>query len=512
MLIDFFSRLRVVYFFILLIFVSLVSIALLILVPGSTAAVTVSLLTHGFLVLLLSWFLLRIVRPVRAGFDRLITLIEKFDRQQKPERSAKWGVDLGSHPGILDEAIKLIEKQYEFFLAHSSQLENFTDALERQNRKINESRQRYRRTLDALADGIYLVDDSFTIRAINRAEAAYFGATPRDLVGKHCYQVFRKQQVPCPDCLPRECMVDGKSHSRLRVRKRRAGREYVNIHCYPIFHEGETGCREVVVYIQDTSSLTEMEDRVIRTEKMASIGQMAAGIAHDLNNFLAGIYGVVQLLQMHCEAAPEPREKEIRLLGRLQDQVEALNLMAGNLMVFSHPERKEMFPLSLVQIIEDALTFSRYELEREQVRVIKEFAWNLPMVKCEKGQIQQVLLNLLLNAAQAIRERKQELGGELAGRIVIAVNREDEEHLFFSVTDNGVGIGQDSREYIFDPFYSTKKVDAERGATGLGLFTARTIVEQHQGRIEFTSTPGQGSCFKVILPLRPDENSCDSVP
>jgi len=253
LLIDFFSRLRVVYFFILLIFVSLVSIALLILVPGSTAAVTVSLLTHGFLVLLLSWFLLRIVRPVRAGFDRLITLIEKFDRQQKPERSAKWGVDLGSHPGILDEAIKLIEKQYEFFLAHSSQLENFTDALERQNRKINESRQRYRRTLDALADGIYLVDDSFTIRAINRAEAAYFGATPRDLVGKHCYQVFRKQQVPCPDCLPRECMVDGKSHSRLRVRKRRAGREYVNIHCYPIFHEGETGCREVVVYIQDTS-------------------------------------------------------------------------------------------------------------------------------------------------------------------------------------------------------------------------------------------------------------------
>jgi len=144
-----------------------------------------------------------------------------------------------------------------------------------------------------------------------------------------------------------------------------------------------------------------------------------------VNNFLAGIYGVVQLLQMHCEAAPEPREKEIRLLGRLQDQVEALNLMAGNLMVFSHPERKEMFPLSLVQIIEDALTFSRYELEREQVRVIKEFAWNLPMVKCEKGQIQQVLLNLLLNAAQAIRERKQELGGELAGRIVIAVNREE---------------------------------------------------------------------------------------
>ncbi|MCD6430801.1 MAG: PAS domain-containing protein [Deltaproteobacteria bacterium] len=501
---NLFSRLRVTFFIKLLIALNVVAVLGLLLFPASVSSSGLSLALHIFMAVALLWFLMKVVWPVRANLDKLVFLIGKHKLDGKGENRQISEILMGSYHGILDDTIKLLEDQYEELFSRSRQQENFSRVLEKKNRKINESRLRYRRTLDALEDGLYLVDDNYIIKSINRAEAAYYEATPKELVGKYCYQVFRHRESPCPDCQPRECMADGQSRNRLRVERRRAGREYVNLFCYPIFHGGESQSHEAVIYLQDASSLVMMEDQVIRTEKMASIGQMAAGIAHDLNNYLAAIYGVVQLLQMRFEAVSEGREKELSLLCRLKEQVEALNLMAGNLMVFSHPERKEMFPLSLNQVIEDALSFSRYELEREQVSVVRDFQEGLVSVRMEKGQIQQVLLNLMLNAAQAIRERKGllEVADDYNGRVVVSTGQEGENQVYFSVSDNGAGISPECQKHLFDPFFSTKEVNVEGGATGLGLFTAQTIVAQHHGAISFSSETAKGSCFKVVLPLR----------
>ena len=510
MFIDIFSRLKVTFFIKLMIAFNVVAILGLLIFPGSAFSFGLSLIVHTFLALALSWFIVKVIWPIRANLDKLVFFVEKHKSDGQGENRLRTEVVMGDYQETLDSVIKLLENQYEELLSRSRQLENFSRVLEKQNRKINESRQRYRRTLDALDNGLYLVDDNYVIQSINRAEAAYFGATPKELVGKLCYQVFRHRQSPCSDCMPRECMADGQNRNHLRVERRRVGREYVNLFCYPIFYEGESKSHEVVIYIQDTSPLVMMEDHIVRTEKMASIGQMAAGIAHDLNNYLAAIYGIVQLLQMRFEASSEGREKDLKLLGRLKEQVEALNLMAGNLMVFSHPERKEMFPLSLNQVIEDALSFSRYELEREQVSVVRDFEEGLLSIRMEKGQIQQVVLNLMLNAAQAIRERKDQLDDGFIGRVAVTTGQEDENHIFFSISDNGVGISPECQKYLFDPFFSTKEVKVEGGATGLGLFTAQTIVARHQGAISFSSEIAKGSCFKVVLPLRHEQDFCVS--
>jgi two-component system NtrC family sensor kinase len=509
LLIDVLSRFKVTFFLKLMIASSIVAVVGLLIFSGSVFSFGFSLAVHTLLAVALFWFMVKIVWPIRAGLDKIVLFVEKHKVSSDEEVSHRSEIVMGSYRGVLDNVVNLMENQYEDLISHSRQLENFSQVLEKQNRKINESRQRYRRTLDALENGLFLVDDNYVIQSINRSEAAYYQAQPKELVGKKCYQIFRQRTTPCSDCMPRECMADGQSRSRLRVERRRFGREYVNIYCYPIFHEGEES-HEVVIYIQDTSPLVMMEEQVIRTEKMASIGQMAAGIAHDLNNYLAAIYGVVQLLQMRFEAAPAGCEKDLKLLGRLREQVEALNLMAGNLMVFSHPERKELFPLSLNQVIDDALSFSRYELEREQVGVNKKFAESLPSGRMEKGQIQQVVLNLMLNAAQAIRERKNKLEDGFIGQVTVTTGLEDEKHIFFSVSDNGAGITSECQEHLFDPFFSTKEVKVEGGATGLGLFTAQTIVEQHQGSISFSSEIGKGSSFKVVLPLRQDDDFCIS--
>jgi len=511
--IDLLLRFKTSSFLKFLVILSGSAILLLLLAPGSVYVAGFSVAVHLFLVIALSWFIFKVVWPVRGKLDELIRVVEKHQSEKKsvtqlqPEIEIA-GMAMGSYKGVLTHTLMLLEDQYDSLTSHARQLENFSRVLEKQNSKISESRQRYRAILDALGDGLYLIDDSYVIQTVNRAEAAFSNMTPKDVVGHHCYEVFRHRKTPCSDCMPRECMNDGQVHTRLRVEKRRIGRECVNIFCYPIFHNGEKESREVVVYIQDTSKLAMMEDQVVKTEKMASIGQMAAGIAHDLNNFLAGIYGVVQLLQMRFEASPEDRAKDLTLIGRLREQVEALNLMAGNLMVFSHPERKEMFPLLLNQVIEAALSFSHYELERDQVVLECKFMDDLPLAHMEKGQIQQVILNLLLNGTQAIRERRAANADVAEGRIVVATGIENENSIYFSVSDNGTGINSECQEHLFDPFFSTKEVNVDGGATGLGLFTARTIIVQHQGSISFSSTPGQGSCFKVVLPLKQGAESC----
>ncbi len=503
MFIDSILRLRATFFIRLLILVNLCAVVVLLLLPESVYAVGISVAIHMFSAITLHWFMTRVVWPVRGGLNKLVTVVEKHSLEDVPEIISQPELDMGNYEKIISQTTDLLERQYRKLISHARQLENFSKVLERQNLKVNESRQRYRTALDALENGLYLIDDSFTIRTVNQAEAAYCGTIPKEIVGKHCYQVFRQRKAPCAECMPRKCMDDGQARSLMRAENLRAGRPVVNIFCYPVFHEGESKSREVVVYIQDTSKLATMENKIIRAEKMASVGQMAAGVAHDLNNYLAAIYGVVQLMQMRFEASAEDRAKDMALLMKLKDQVEALNLLAGNLMIFSYPERKEMFPLSLNQVIEDALIFSRYELERDQVVLKCDFAENLPSVKMEKGQIQQVLLNLMLNGAQAVRERKAAGGNEFVGLIVVTTGIEKEGYLFFSVADNGVGIKPECREQLFDPFFSTKDVQTEHGATGLGLFTAKIIVAQHQGNISFSSEPGRGSCFKVVLPLKP---------
>ncbi len=515
MSIDLFLRFKASSFLKCIAALSIVAAIVLVFVPGSSYVVGFSIAVHLLIVTALSWFIVKVVWPVRGKLDELIKAVEEHQPDGAPRIhiQPETGVDamaMGNYKSVLTKTIMILEDQHENLTAHARQLENFSRVLEKQNSKISESRQRYRTILDALGDGLYLIDDRYIIQTINRAEAAFSNATPKEIVGRHCYEVFRQRKHPCSDCMPREAMADGQVHSRLRVEKRRIGREVVNIFCYPILHAGETNSREAVIYIQDTSKLAMMEDQVIKTEKMASIGQMAAGIAHDLNNYLAGIYGVVQLLQMRFEASPEDRDKDMALIGRLRDQVEALNLMAGNLMVFSHPERKEMFPLLLNQVIEAALSFSRYELERDQVVLECDFKDDLPLTHMEKGQIQQVVLNLMLNGTQAIRERLAAAGDAdvISGRIVVTTGVENDDFVYFSVSDNGIGINPECAEHLFDPFFSTKEVKVDGGATGLGLFTARTIIEQHQGEITFSSTPGRGSCFKVVLPLKQGAEPC----
>ncbi|MEA3348678.1 MAG: hypothetical protein U9Q39_06425, partial [Pseudomonadota bacterium] len=176
MFIDFLSRFKVSSFIKFLISLNVVSILGLLVFPGSVSASVFSLVLHAFLAVALSWFMVKVVGPVWASFDQLVFFVEQHKANGREKANPSPKINMGNYRGILEGTIQLLEDQYEDLLSHSRQLENFSRVLENQNRKLNERRERYRRTLDALENGVYLVDDNYIIQSINRAEAAYFGA------------------------------------------------------------------------------------------------------------------------------------------------------------------------------------------------------------------------------------------------------------------------------------------------------------------------------------------------
>jgi len=256
--------------------------------------------------------------------------------------------------------------------------------------------------------------------------------------------------------------------------------------------------------------LAELTEQLVRSEKLASIGQLAAGVAHEINNpigYVASNLSVLKeytnsltLLVQRLSALLPPAQSQLlksqfdfdyicedlpKLLQQSEQGLLRVIEIIRDLKDFSHIDQAEFVMADLHQGIQSTLNIVANEI-KYKVEVVKQFA-ELPLVFCIPSQLNQVLLNLLLNAAQAIVER---------GIITISTGC-DAQWVWFSVADTGPGIATEQLEQIFQPFYTTKPKDQ---GTGLGLALSRSIVEKHKGLLEVQSTPGVGSCFKVKIP------------
>lgn len=266
--------------------------------------------------------------------------------------------------------------------------------------------------------------------------------------------------------------------------------------------------------------LASAQEQLLQSEKMASIGQLAAGVAHEINNpigYVGSNLGTLQdysgallaLMEQYHDALfsddPAARREELlaarqrldvdfivgdlpNLLNESREGIERVTKIVQDLKDFSRVGRDEqMQPADLHQGLNSTLNIVWNDL-KYKVRLEKHYG-NLPPVECLASEINQVFLNLLLNAGQAIEQR---------GTIVLASGCDDDE-AWVSVTDSGCGIPPEAMPRLFDPFFTTKPIG--RG-TGLGLAISYRIVAKHHGRIEVSSRVGQGSTFRVVLPIR----------
>jgi signal transduction histidine kinase len=239
----------------------------------------------------------------------------------------------------------------------------------------------------------------------------------------------------------------------------------------------------------DIEQLRQLNTQLIRTEKLAAAGTLAAGVAHEVNNPLASISSLIQILQTRTGGDEEMRE----MLRLISTQIDRITQVTRDMMEFARARPPQRSPQDLKQIVEAGIRLASFDKAFQQLRVQTEFDQDLPPVRADADQLQQVVLNLLLNARDAMPN-----GGEMKIRVLYQVATDD---LVMDFGDNGPGIALEHRAHIFDPFFTTKP--AGQG-TGLGLAVCYGIITAHGGRIEVHTNHGRGTLFRITLPLHPD--------
>jgi signal transduction histidine kinase len=242
--------------------------------------------------------------------------------------------------------------------------------------------------------------------------------------------------------------------------------------------------------------LRQSRELLVQADKMAAIGQLAAGVSHELNNPLGGILGYSQfILEMEREnglenIGPDELKKIFTYVGYIERESQRCKSIVANLLKFSRASKTDVAPLDINRLLEETFVFTRHQLEMNQVELIQDFTPNLPPVMGNEHQLQQVFTNLMVNAQQAMKD-----GGKLT--VSTAMNDGLVEIAF---TDTGRGIPSEHLDKLFDPFFTTKEVGE---GTGLGLSVSYGIIQAHKGRIEVESEPGKGSTFQIKLPTEP---------
>jgi PAS domain S-box-containing protein len=246
----------------------------------------------------------------------------------------------------------------------------------------------------------------------------------------------------------------------------------------------------IVLNARDITERKELERMVAQAEKMAAVGQLAAGIAHELNNPLHAILGFAHSLSeevLHTGPFSEP-------LRLIEQEAARCQKLVQNLLTFSRQRKNGMVPESPVELWEGILPLIETQAKVNNVIVMKDFQLDLPLIKVDRSQIHQVLLNLCSNALDAMPT-----GGRLMiGAALKSRPLDGSPCIVFSVADTGTGIEPNIQERIFEPFFTTKRVGA---GTGLGLSLAYEIAQRHHGQITVTSELGKGSLFEMYIPL-----------
>jgi len=238
---------------------------------------------------------------------------------------------------------------------------------------------------------------------------------------------------------------------------------------------------------QAYENLRHTQEQLLHSEKMAAVGQLISGVAHELNNPLTAILGYSQLLSASGQMGPQGLEYS----DKLYKQAQRTHRIVQNLLSFSRQHKPERVPVQLNQALEDTLALRDYDLRMSNIRVHLDLADDLPMTAADPHQLQQVFLNVVNNAVDAILEHSAD--GDLWVR-----TGKREEGLFVEFTDSGPGVKDSSR--VFDPFYTTKPVGK---GTGLGLSICYGIVTEHGGTIRVKNVPPRGASFTIELPFQP---------
>jgi two-component system NtrC family sensor kinase len=346
--------------------------------------------------------------------------------------------------------------------------------------------------LDHANAPIMVIGRDGEVTFLNRAFSTITGFRRDDILGKDWLSLLpeaeRRRLLPVYISALRG---DPSTNVEVRLPRRDGSFAQVAVNTASIL--SPDGDVEGVIYIfRDVTELRELEEQVIHAEKLATLGQLAAGVVHELNNPLTSIavYGDF-LLKKAGRNGGEPGDVE--KLRRIVESADRILKFTRDLVTYARPSTEKPVPIDVHELIDQAVVFCEHLIEETGAVVEKQYDALLPPVYGVKGQLVQVFVNLITNACHAMP-----LG---AGRLTLATSGAGDGRLSARIIDNGKGITEDNRQRIFEPFFTTK---GEGKGTGLGLSIVKNIVEQHRGLLVVQSEVGTGTTFELVLACRGD--------
>jgi PAS domain S-box-containing protein len=360
--------------------------------------------------------------------------------------------------------------------------------------RLHKQQEFARRLVDSFPDVIFVVDTQGRYTFVSPRVKDVLGFSSEETMSKTFAENVHPDDRRELDKLFSEIVAGKQNFGSLEVRvKHHAGDwRVIRAHFSPLSSESG-GTEGVVISGRDVTELKRLGEQLIQSEKLAAIGQMLAGVAHELNNPLTAILGVTELVRER-EGLDEAMKRQLDLTHR---QARRAARIVQNLLEFSRPTATPKTQLEINTIIERTLQLHEHSLKRNAIEVSFTPKENLPAVIGDASQLIQVFLNLVINAEQAIREVRE--SGRIQIRAVAVFNR-----VMITIQDDGAGIAPDALQKIFDPFFTTKRPG---GGTGLGLSICTAILREHGGTIEAQSLLAGGSAFTVSLPAVAEERS-----
>ncbi|HEX6534425.1 MAG TPA: PAS domain S-box protein [Gemmatimonadaceae bacterium] len=350
---------------------------------------------------------------------------------------------------------------------------------------LRRSEARYERLVETAPDAIFTIDVNGVFTSVNRTFERTIGRQRGELLGLRFSDLLDAKQLPEAERIFRSTMDGRRERSELRYRDAEGVVRTGSIFTTPIVENGAIAGGLGI--LRDVTEERLLAEQLLQREKLAAVGQLVSGVAHELNNPLAGIMAFAQLL----EAADDVPEEQREAVQTIHAEARRAAKIVSNLLLFARQRQPERTSTDLNRVMLDTLELRRYVLSTQQVQVVTDLDPHLPAVWADPFQLQQVILNLLTNAEHAVARAPR------ARRITVRTRRVG-DRLEASVTDTGPGIPRDQLDHIFNPFFTTKEVGE---GTGLGLSISDGIVRQHGGHITVRSTPGEGATFTVELPL-----------
>ena len=378
---------------------------------------------------------------------------------------------------------------------------NTPDSAATLSEQIHLSKQHLETIFDSIPDPICVIDSSYTILRANQAYAHHVHRGVTTVPGTRCYETFWGRTAPCPRCPAAQTFTQGNAVASVPfVNSVDNETRHYEVSTYPAYNTVHSTLN-VIEYIRDVTEQKHVTEQLIRSEKLASIGMLSAGVAHEMNNALSGISGNAHNLLLRPEKYGL-NEKGVDRLVMIDDNATRATAIMKDLLHLSrkHDGTPEFTDIGAL-VGRTVNTF--YWPETPVIARTLTIAPELPRVLCDPSKIEQVVFNLVSNAFWAISEKyrilKEAGGGNYSGQLDTAVGRVGEE-LQIMISDNGVGIPPLVASKIFDPFFTTRPPGQ---GTGLGLSICNRIIEEHRGRIYFENRE-QGAAFIIRMPFVKD--------